>query len=341
MPKLKPTVLALCSTWVFGSCASLQGPDGPTFHMRPVEGVVQSDAHRSQALYQLGRFYQGQLRHKDAIEAYRKALAKDPKLAEAYNAIGVIYASDGRYEQAAHEFKNAIALAPGTAHFHNNLGYSYLLSNQEELAVEALAEAQKLDPDNPRTAANMKVVRERLNAENPVLAGVEIRPLRLPDAIAPQTLNVPAEAQVEGPQLLQLQSNIYELQLAKSNAKSVPVTQSESPSVVPKRAIVEVSNGNGVPGMAKKVAHYLGRNGIVAARITNQRPFTEPTTQIQYRANYKIYAKALNSKLSKPATLVEAENLQEGIDVRLVLGWDISRDVASFDIPATKKLASQ
>ena len=340
--KLKPIVVAIVSAWALGSCASLTtAPAQPTLNVQPMSGVIQDNSHRPEALYQLGRYYQGQLRHQEAVQAYQRALAKNPKLAEAHNAIGVIRASEGKFELAIQEFNAAIALQPNSAHFHNNLGYAHLLSRQEEQAVVALAEAQRLDPQNPRAAANIKLARERLNAEHPLLAGVEIRPLKLADPVMAEPLKSEPDPQQSTARLVELQSNVYELQLAAAPAAAAPAAINQSLPAPLKKAAVEVANGNGIVGMARKVAHYLSGNGVIARRITNQKPFAQPTTQIQYREGYRIHAKALNSKLPKPAALIESQNLRDWVDLRLVLGKDISRDVALFETDSTtQKLAS-
>ncbi|MGH8718552.1 MAG: LytR C-terminal domain-containing protein [Burkholderiales bacterium] len=343
MLKVKPVVAAIMSAWALGSCASLTtAPAQPAPNIQPLSGVIQDNSHRPEALYQLGRYYQGQLRHQDAIRAYEKALAKNPNLAEARNAIGVIHASEGKFDLAIQEFNAAIALAPDSAHFHNNLGYAYLLLNREEEAVTALEEAQRIDPGNTRAIANMKLARERLNAEDPILAGVEIRPLKLGDPVAAQALTSEPDPQHSATKLVELQSNVYELQLAAAPPAAAAPAKVTAVSPTPfKRTKVEVANGNGITGMARKVARYLSGNGVIGARLTNHKPFAQQVTQIEYREGYKIQAKALNSKLPKPAALIESQNLRDWVDLRLVLGKDISRDVALFESDSsTQKLAS-
>lgn len=343
MSKMKPIVLSIMSAWALGSCASLTTSTAqPSLHVQPIAGVIQDSAHRPEALYQLGRYYQGQLRHKEAIDAYNRALARNPNLAEAHNAIGVIHASEGRHELAVQKFKEAIALNSNAVHFHNNLGYAYLLSNHEEDAVTALEEAQRLDTTNPRVVANMKLARERIGIESPMLAGVELRPIRDVGPVVAQPVKPEPEQQAEGTQFVQVESNIYELrQPEKPQIAVAAVKQAESLRVPRERAKLEVSNGNGVLGMAKKVARYLGGNGVIASRITNQKPFIQMATQIEYREGYELHAKSLNSKLPKPASLVEGEKLREGVDLRLVLGKDISRDVALFESDSSVQLLAQ
>ena len=64
------------------------------------------------------------------------------------------------------------------------------------------------------------------------------------------------------------------------------------------------------------------------ARLTNQRPFNQPTTEVQYREGYAAAAAALASKLQHPVQVKLKHDLASHIDVRLVLGKDVLSDVA-------------
>jgi hypothetical protein len=74
------------------------------------------------------------------------------------------------------------------------------------------------------------------------------------------------------------------------------------------------------------------------ARLTNKKPFGQQVTHIEYRQGYRIATKILNSKLSKPAELVESNELRSDINLRLVLGRVASRDVAFFEIERQRAL---
>jgi hypothetical protein len=99
---------------------------------------------------------------------------------------------------------------------------------------------------------------------------------------------------------------------------------------------VEVANGNGVRGMAARVARYFSGKGIRQARLTNQRPFAEHRTRIEYRPGNASEAARINRLLPTAAPQVASNSLRPGIRVRLVLGHDLGRDVAAWDNqPAT------
>jgi hypothetical protein len=127
--------------------------------------------------------------------------------------------------------------------------------------------------------------------------------------------------------------------VAKSGATSRPASSgtvaqartvaSVSPAAKPFR--IEVSNGNGVTGMAKKVAGYLDGRGYSGARLTNQKPFRVLSSQVQYRVGYREQAQSLVAALPGYVTLVQAGHLRGDISIRVVLGKDLARKVAYFE----------
>jgi len=102
-----------------------------------------------------------------------------------------------------------------------------------------------------------------------------------------------------------------------------------SPAAKPFR--IEVSNGNGVTGMARKVAGFLGGEGYSGARLTNQKPFQVSSSQVQYRSGYREQAPSLVSTLPGHSTLVQANDLRGDISIRVVLGKDLAGNVAYFE----------
>jgi len=99
-----------------------------------------------------------------------------------------------------------------------------------------------------------------------------------------------------------------------------------------RQARVEVSNGNGVSGMAKWMGGFLGRQGIAVSRLTNEYPFTRETTKIQYQAGFKESAQALQHALQGDTQLMPINQAQatDRFDVRLVLGQDAIAKIAKI-----------
>ncbi len=87
---------------------------------------------------------------------------------------------------------------------------------------------------------------------------------------------------------------------------------------------LEVSNGNGITGMAKRTSLMLTDNGLPKARLTNFRPFQQSQTIIHYRAGFQEQAMAINLKFGGQLKMVEAKYLRANTDVKLLLGKDMS-----------------
>lgn len=98
---------------------------------------------------------------------------------------------------------------------------------------------------------------------------------------------------------------------------------------------LEVANGNGVTGMARRIGGLLIAIGEPKPRLTNQKPFVQPTTVVQYREGFEQEAAALCARLPGHPVPSVAPHLRPGTDVRIVLGRDLPQHVALVD-PATR-----
>ncbi len=238
----------------------------------------------AQDLYRVGRYFEGQARYERAVTAYRDALARDPLWVDAYTGLGTALAAQRRYDEAIRAFQAAVVLAPQNASLHNNLGYAYLLSGADEEAIRAFEKARALAPDHEKARENLRIAREKAAEKRASIQLVEVAP-RTFELVAPVAYVAPPRP-----------------------ARSVRV---------------EVSNGNGVTGLAKRLAVRLGSERVRTVRLTNQRPFNQARTEVQYREGYVDAASALAQRLEHPAALVPSKALAPGVDVRLVLGRDL------------------
>ncbi|UUZ70759.1 LytR C-terminal domain-containing protein [Polaromonas sp. P1(28)-8] len=125
-------------------------------------------------------------------------------------------------------------------------------------------------------------------------------------------------------------------------ALATALATTSPPSVAAtKMSRVEVSNGNGITGMAKRIKGVLGRYGIAVSRLTNDRPFKQQDTKIQYRAGYEQAAESLKLALRGHAVVVPVNRLSGNTDVRLVLGKDAVAHMALIEEWASQsRLAS-
>ena len=85
-------------------------------------------------------------------------------------------------------------------------------------------------------------------------------------------------------------------------------------------ARLEVSNGNGVTGMARRFRSVLGQMGIPVDRLSNSKPYRQVVTVIQYSPGFEKQATSLQKALQGKAQL-SSQQLASS-DVRLVLVKD-------------------
>jgi hypothetical protein len=162
-----------------------------------------------------------------------------------------------------------------------------------------------------------------------------------------QTVTTPAPGTnlVEvAPQVFELRTSPKPRHFEKIEAVPLPPLPEPQPRATSAPSFkLEISNGNGVLGLAKRVAGRLVDAGVRTARLTNQRPFNHPTTEVQYREGYAAVAAALASKLQHPVQIKPKHDLASHIDVRLVLGKDALSDVALVAprTPAAATLAAR
>lgn len=356
MMKLKTICWSVALAFSAAGCAYLGQPAGEqTLRIQPQLEVSQGGP---EALYRLGRYQQGQRNYDRAIAAYREALQLDPSFVDARNGLGAVYLAQGRYDDAVRELRAAIAIAPHLAYLHNNLGYAYLLRGSNEPAISAFQEAVRLDPGQQRALQNLKLAQSRIGVRT-AAANTTTTPsasAKPKDVIAPLKSSQDRRVSVQA-----IAPNIFQLQIPRAPAAVplAPPTKSASAppmplpaaagevaprwtawmeperplTAPPERFRLEVSNGNGVNGLAKRIAQHLKIAGLPAIRLTNQRPFKQPDTEIQYRKGYASQAAALRSKLQDRVLAVENERLARYIDVRLVLGRDYRTEAALF-LPA-------
>lgn len=110
---------------------------------------------------------------------------------------------------------------------------------------------------------------------------------------------------------------------------------------------IEISNGNGVNGMAARLEAQL-RSSRFAHRavLTNAASFTVPTTTIYYRPGFEAAAKALAERVAHRLEIAAAPAGMTGdVDLRIVLGRNArvesacTRDCVIADSPAAEGLA--
>ena len=328
-------LLLLCCVLGLNACTSL--PWTSQAASQPISTAVLGNGRSlAEANYQLGRYYQGQNRYDLAIKAYQKALAAEASFVEARNGLGVSYSAQGQYPEAIEAFQLALQQAPNFSHLYSNMGYAYYLQGKYSESLLALEQATTLDPNNARALNNLTLVYAKTGQPQPAvpaalpapavpsLASAEI----MPAAPMPVTPSATTQRYLAGPdEHLETASNTSELQFqSQSGAWFEPAAASLR---------LEVANGNGLNGAAKKVGQYLRGQGYAVVKLTNQKPFRVQATQIQYRAGHQAAAQLLKLSLSDNVQLVQRNDMQGGVSLRLLLGQDLRRHIARYDLKAS------
>ena len=295
----------------------------------------------------LGAALAGQGRLDEAKSVLLQLVADYPAMAHPYNNLGYVYFMQGNYSASVTTLQHALALDAGYERARNNLdaAQAAVASHAEPVVTPSvLAAAPDRAGSNPATVAKEEDARMAIIADlapaqpanetpeptDPASAPPETQAsVSVDPALAPQValerivpdLNEPALQATTGP--------------APAERPSGPPLVATAPPVAPaapgKSSRLEIANGNGVTGMAKRARRMLGLSGIAVSRLTNERPYRQQITKIQYRLGFQREAKALQDALKGHALMVVANNLSPASDVRLVLGKDAVAHMASIE----------
>ncbi len=304
---IKKIFVLLASCSIFSGCSSV----GSNWDIQPVNMSSSDDPG---SLYQIGRYYQGQNRLDKAAQAYRQALAIDPGFVAARNALGVILSRQGEYKQANEAFEAAAKRSPHASYIQNNLGYAYYLQGNYGKSMSALKQAANLDPHDKTIRNNLELASAK--------AG---KPAETKMALAPR--EKPMSRVSSGPVVYPSRQEEASAIQAPSRESAAKPEIAESPVAIPVREPgyyrIEVSNGNGVNGFARLVGRELRSQGYPVGRYTNDKPFREKTSHVEYRTGYLKRAEDLGSMLPVKPLITKSKSLRRDISVRLVLGRDM------------------
>lgn len=318
MNKHGMTLAIACCLPPLSGCVSAP-PAQEALKVAPHFQVRHADASAG-GLYQLGRYYQAQDRLAQAEEAYRKALAARSDFVDAHSALGILYAGQGRYDEAIREFSAVLQSAPDIAQLYNNLGYTYYLQGNYQAAVDALQRATAIAPDNPRAFNNLGAAFEKLGRRDE--AGIAFARA---NALQPGKKQNPAgigrepfkDASSAGAEHMQ--------EFVGPPAPASFTTIASSPARTVYR--LEVVNGNGTPGLARRFREALVSGGTPTPRLTNLKPYREKQTVIAYRPGYREAALEIRARFATPVPLSEQAQAR-GTDVRVILGHDVTSTAA-------------
>jgi hypothetical protein len=91
-------------------------------------------------------------------------------------------------------------------------------------------------------------------------------------------------------------------------------------------ARLEIRNGNGVTGMARRLARKMGEASLKVVRLSNQKGFNVERTRVEYQGAFRDAAARLADRFGG-AAILEVDNCAQA-DMRLVIGHDLVRSKA-------------
>jgi Flp pilus assembly protein TadD len=336
-----------------------------------LEDAILADPKSVRAYNAMGISYDYLQDFTRAVLAYKRALVLDPDFADAHNNLGYSYFLQGKLDDAQEAFKDAIHLQPHNSKFHNNLAMVYAKKGQYDDAFaefkmagnEARAhyniaqvyyqtgelEKARRHLDQATTIApDMQVTKTGLLAAAAlaeITGDLENNPSYTPDNARPHLIEIDiagkkklrykiASTRPKGgaPEDMAAEDNIYQsiMQLEPGDLIADPAK-----SNIPKKAEVEVANGNGVNRMASRIGAYLASKGLHVTRYTNADHFNFNNTKIYYHDDYLQDAFNVAKHIPGLQNMEKYKEFNpENIKIMVLLG----KDLVPYDRLITSKL---
>lgn len=281
----------------------------------------------------------------DSAKALLVQIVADfPEVAHPYNNLGYVLYLKNDFEAAQKTLQRAIALDAGNERARNNLNAVNIalarLENRESVALLTTL-PQTTQPEQ-----------QTFPISEPATADVEIATTATTKAHSQglAIISPPLEPQTRM-EVVEIVPNVFELKL--KNAKTTLLADLKLEKPAPTSAVaavlatnssanspakysakvsrIEVANGNGVTGMAKRISNVLNQQGISVSRLSNELPYKQLETKIHYRAGFEKTAANLKDALKGHAVVVLTPTLSANSDVRLVLGKDAIAHMALIE----------
>ena len=295
--------------------------------------------------------------HLDEANALLTQLVQDyPRVAYLHNNLAYVHLLRDEPDAAIPALKNALALDPGNARALNNLGLvqTALIEKRNKLTAALgiadvivgrttdSAEAAPAKARHPAAAPAIATKAVPFHATVPPLAASHV-------SQEPQSLQSTMEVVQVLPNVIELRQRQaapvvlatrreekVEASLRAIEAKATDDKPAQAKSLaampfLPRTFRFNVVNGNGIPGMALKMRDVLAHRGIVAARVSNKKPYATKNTEIFFLAGYQKEAERVRNALAANVTLTPVSSIVGMQDVQLVLGKDAARYTASID----------
>lgn len=314
---MKPTlkrIATLCAGALLLACADIG------YRAPPADPVPSAER-----AYLSGRAHHLAQRFEQAKAAYEEALTAVPMHVNARNGLAVLYAERGELDTAIGHWKEVTASNTGveSAFLFSNLGYAYYLRGEYAQAQATLENACLQDPLNYRAWRHLGNVlgklgqHERAKAMHRQAGALLGYDFKSDYAVAPSSRVAAIEKAVRAAskdderwaqtEVRQLEDGMFVLHRVEARSRA--------------GVLLEISNGNGVTGMAKSMARTIGSGEGRVVRLTNQKGFAVRQTRVEYQPDFKLAAERLAQRIGG-VHLVKVGSARP-VDIRVVLGRDL------------------
>ena len=276
-----------------------------------------------------------------AIASYQAALRINPDIDYIQNNLGYSYLLQERLPEAIEAFSKAVSLNSRDERYHNNLGLAYAMNAELDKAFEAFKKGgnevkayEKLAQICQRKGLP-NLAREYRDKARPMVseAAKASGEPPAPASGRPPVKEERAETKedVEGKETDVAEQLLPKIDVARAAPDEEQVTKQAPPPVQPslppmKEIGIEVSNGNGINQMARKVGDYLTEMGMKVARLTNANKFNQENTKIFYLMGYETEAAYVAEQLPSGKGNLEAVKRFDRPDIRVkvLIGKDLA-----------------
>ena len=280
------------------------------------KAALELNAHREDITNNLGYCYLLQNKMPAAIEMFQQAVKMNETNTTYKNNLGLAYTHNNQYQLALQEFEETRGRDKGFAYLMQVMARDGI-SNQSQDCRAVAKSLQRPEKsalsrsdistisDQPSAIRLEKLRNKILQQENAaVVASTVPEP---PIATVASTQDTPQSPPLKEP--------------AADDTSSSEPAQDSSPIA---QADIEISNGNGVNGMAHLVGNFLTTRSFTVTRLTNADRFTYDTSTIFYCPGYSQDAHAVADQLPGDHALDEVKKLgRSNIKIRVLLGNDV------------------
>jgi Flp pilus assembly protein TadD len=133
-------------------------------------GTTITPAQEADVEISLGRAAEQQGNLDQAMAAYRAALERDQRRADAYARLAVLNDKQGKFRESAELYRKALAVQPGDPDIFCDMGYSLYLQRRWAEAEMNLRQALAVNPEHNRAHNNLALLLVRDNRLDDALA---------------------------------------------------------------------------------------------------------------------------------------------------------------------------